>query len=104
MDPEMNLASAEKLRKASNQDIEKVYDMLDSSAEGISEEAARDRISTYGLNEVDYDRAPAWYIQLIKSFINPFILILVAIVAISFAEGSMNGCNFNRMASTGINM
>jgi Mg2+-importing ATPase len=80
----MNLNAAEKLLKASHQDINEVYDMLDSSADGISDEMAEDRISTYGLNEVDYDRAPAWYTQLIKSFINPFILILVAIVVISF--------------------
>ncbi|MDD2196971.1 MAG: HAD-IC family P-type ATPase, partial [Bacteroidales bacterium] len=80
-----NTAAADKLRKASHQHIDKVYDMLDSSKEGISEETAKSRISTYGLNEVDYDRAPAWYTQLIKSFINPFILILVAIVIISFA-------------------
>jgi len=81
---EMNLNAAEKLLKASRQDINEVYDMLDSSKDGISDEMAEDRISTYGLNEVDYDRAPAWYTQLIKSFINPFILILVAIVVISF--------------------
>ncbi len=81
----MNQTAAEKLLKASHQDINEVYDMLDSSENGISEETAEDRISTYGLNEVDYDRAPAWYTQLIKSFINPFILILVAIVVISFA-------------------
>jgi len=80
----MNLNAAEKLLKASHLDINEVYDMLDSSKDGISDEMAEDRISTYGLNEVDYDRAPAWYTQLIKSFINPFILILVAIVVISF--------------------
>ena len=83
-DSKMNLAAAEKLRKASSQEIDKVYDMLDSSAEGITEEIAKQRISTFGLNEVDYDKAPAWYTQLIKSFANPFILILIAIVVISY--------------------
>ena len=51
---------------------------------GITEETAKNRISTYGLNEVDYDKAPAWYTQLIKSFANPFIVILIAIVVISY--------------------
>ncbi|NLZ96247.1 MAG: magnesium-translocating P-type ATPase [Bacteroidales bacterium] len=83
-DSKMNLAASEKLRKASRQEIDEVYNMLDSSADGITEEAAKKRISTFGLNEVDYDRAPAWYTQLIKSFANPFILILVAIVVISY--------------------
>lgn len=83
-DSKMNLTAAEKLRKASRQEIDEVYKMLHSSADGITEEVAKERISTYGLNQVDYDRAPAWYTQLIKSFANPFILILVAIVVISW--------------------
>ena len=83
-DSKMNLTAAEKLRKASRQEIDEVYKLLDRSADGITEEVAKERISTYGLNQVDYDRAPAWYTQLIKSFANPFILILVAIVVISW--------------------
>ena len=83
-DSKMNLVAAEKLRKASRQEIDEVYNLLDSSANGITEKEAKERISTFGLNEVDYDRAPAWYSQLIKSFTNPFILILVAIVVISY--------------------
>lgn len=58
--------------------------MLESSKDGISIEEAEKRISKYGLNEVDYDKAPSWYAQLFKSFLNPFILILLAIVVISF--------------------
>jgi len=81
-DSEMNVLAAEKLRKASRQNINEVFNMLDSSADGITDDVAKKRISKYGLNEVDYDRAPAWYTQLIKSFANPFILILVAIVVI----------------------
>lgn len=83
-DSKLNLIAAEKLRKASRQEIDEVYKMLDSSADGVTEETAKSRITKYGLNEVDYDRAPAWYTQLIKSFANPFILILVAIVVISY--------------------
>ena len=83
-DSKMNLAAAEKLRKASRHEIYEVFKMLNSSIDGITEEEAKERISTYGLNEVDYDRAPAWYTQLIKSFANPFILILIAIVVISY--------------------
>ncbi|HHU35666.1 MAG TPA: magnesium-translocating P-type ATPase [Treponema sp.] len=82
--PEMNSVAAEKLRKASQKNSYDVYKMLNSSEEGISPEEAKKRISTYGLNEVDYDRAPSWYVQLFKSFVNPFVLILLAIVVISF--------------------
>ena len=82
--PEMNSTTADKLQKAARLDIKGVYEMLDSSPDGITEETAKNRISTYGLNEVDYDKAPAWYTQLIKSFANPFIIILIAIVVISY--------------------
>ena len=61
--PEMNSAASEKLRKASRIDSDEVYALLDSSADGISDEEAQTRISKYGLNEVDYDKAPKWYVQ-----------------------------------------
>lgn len=81
--PEMNLAAASKLRLASRQEVGDVYALLQSSADGISEAAAQERLATVGLNEVAYDRAPAWYTQLIKSFINPFILILAVLAKVS---------------------
>lgn len=73
-----------KLRNASRKDVDAVYDMMKSSAKGISEEEVDDRILKYGLNQVDYDKSPAWYLQLIKSFANPFSLSLLAIIIISF--------------------
>lgn len=81
---EMNSATTEKLRQASRIDISELYDMLDSSEDGISPEEAKKRTGKYGLNEVDYDKVPSWYVQLFKAFVNPFALILVAIVVISF--------------------
>lgn len=81
---EINSAAAEKLRKASLKNTDEVYKMLESSADGISPEEAKKRISKFGLNEVDYDKAPAWYVQMFKAFVNPFALILLAIVVISF--------------------
>ncbi len=81
---EMNLDTADKLRKASQKDSDEIYEMLDSSENGISPKEAKKRTEKYGLNEVDYDRAPTWYAQLLKAFVNPFVLILVAIVIISY--------------------
>lgn len=83
-DPEMNSATSEKLRKASGKNTKEIYEMLHSSEDGISPEEAKKRISKYGLNEVDYDSAPSWYVQLFKAFANPFVLILLAIVVISY--------------------
>ena len=83
-DPAMNSATAERLRKAAHLNSDEVCQMLDSSAEGITPEEAHQRLSAYGLNEVDYDKAPSWYMQLLKSFANPFVFILLAIIVISF--------------------
>jgi Mg2+-importing ATPase len=49
---------------------------LNSSLEGLSLHEARVRLSRYGTNAVAHEKPPVWWIQLVKSFINPFILIL----------------------------
>ncbi|MFA5627996.1 MAG: magnesium-translocating P-type ATPase [Thiohalomonadaceae bacterium] len=82
---EMNLAAVSKLREASKKDVKAVYDMVDSSEKGLSQADAEERITKFGFNQVDYDQAPSWFKQLLKSFANPFIFILLAIVVISFA-------------------
>ena len=81
---EMNEAAIKKLRDVSNKDVESVYAFMESSEEGITQAIADERILKFGLNQVQYDRAPNWFKQLIKSFVNPFIFILLAIVVISF--------------------
>ncbi len=80
----MNIAAVSKLLVASGKDVESVYAMMESSADGISEATANKRILKFGLNEVEYDKAPSWFNQLIKSYVNPFTFILLAIVIISF--------------------
>lgn len=81
---EMSERAANKLREAAAKDAASAYALMESSEEGLSEADAKERISKFGLNEVEYDRAPSWFSQLVKSFINPFIFILLAIVIISF--------------------
>ncbi len=81
---QMNEAAVSLLQKASRKDSADVYSMMESTKEGISQETADERISKFGLNEVNYDRAPSWLKQLLKSFVNPFVFILLAIVVISY--------------------
>lgn len=80
----MNIHAITRLREASQKDTVDVYTMMKSSENGISEEEADERMTKYGLNQIDYDKAPSWYLQLIRSFANPFSLILLAIIVISF--------------------
>lgn len=55
---EMSERAIIKLRDASRKDTYSVYAMMESSATGISNEEADDRILKFGLNEVGYDKAP----------------------------------------------
>ncbi len=81
---EMNEAAVSKLHNASRNDIQSVYVLMKSSREGIIQATADERILKFGLNEVTYDKAPSWFKQFMKSFVNPFIAILFAIAVISF--------------------
>ncbi len=81
---EMNEAAVSQLRNASRKEVEAVYAMMESSEEGILQATAEERISKFGLNEVAHDKPPTWFEQFVKSFVNPFIFILLAIAVISF--------------------
>lgn len=61
-----------------------MYALMETSGEGLSQADADQRLQEYGLNQVQHDRAPSWLTQLGQAFVNPFILILLAIVSISF--------------------
>lgn len=72
-----------KLFDFSRMDLEKVYDGMNTSNNGLTMEDVEKRLENHGLNEVNYEKVTSWYIQLIKAFINPFILVLLALVVIS---------------------
>src|SRR5690625_1315236 len=72
------------LSQISEISIDAVLKLLHSSSKGVSENSAEERLEKFGLNEVEYDKAPSWVKQLIQSFVNPFIFILLAIVIISY--------------------
>lgn len=57
---------------------------LNYDENGLESEEARKRLFIYGLNEITHEKADPWYIQLIKSFINPFNVVLMLLAVISF--------------------
>lgn len=77
-------AAATKIHNVSRSDQDFYLAMLDSSMEGLSAMQAKERLSSFGLNEVHHEKAPAWIKQLFQAFINPFIGILLIIAIISF--------------------
>ena len=67
-----------------SRDIGDVLLSLNSSPDGLHQLEAAVRRGKFGLNEVAHERAPRWYIQLIHSFHNPFIYLLITLAIVSF--------------------
>jgi len=56
---------------------------LNSSPDGISRLHEASRRVRYGFNEVAHEKTPAWYVRLLHAGRNPFILLLLALAAVS---------------------
>lgn len=69
-----------KYGKMSNKTL---YDILNTNIEGISNEEVKNRINKYGYNEVIHQKRKLWYAELLKSFINPFNLVLITLAIVS---------------------
>lgn len=79
-----NVFSVDDLFEYAKLDMEKVYEKLESSSKGLSEQESEERLEQYGLNEISYNKEDTWYVQLVKAFINPFILVLITLAIVSF--------------------
>lgn len=75
--------SVKRIRDVSCSDEQMYFEMLDSGIEGITEEQVQEMLRQYGLNEVQHEKAPSWFIQLLHAFVTPFTAILVVIALIS---------------------
>lgn len=69
----------EQLLKLGKAAPEHALSELKSSFEGLTSNEGKSRLSRYGTNTVAHEKPPAWWIQLGKSFLNPFTLILVVL-------------------------
>ena len=76
--------SAADLFRYAEMDMNEVYEGLESSSRGLSEEEAEDRLEIFGLNEVKHNKQETWITQLSKAFINPFVVVLMLLAGVSF--------------------
>lgn len=77
--------SAARIRNAAKDDRDIYFSMLQSHSLGLSNDEAGERQKKYGLNLVSKEKIPAWYLQFLYAFLNPFTGILIIIAFISFA-------------------
>lgn len=72
-----------RLKELATLPTEEIYHALDADPRGLSQNAAEERVTEYGANEVHHEQAPSWFTQLLQSFVNPFIGILIVIALVS---------------------
>ncbi len=71
------------LKQVAGNERESFFAMLDSNESGLTDRQVREKQEKFGRNEVAHEKAPAWYLQLLQAFVNPFIGVLIAIALIS---------------------
>ncbi|TCZ78205.1 magnesium-translocating P-type ATPase [Paenibacillus albiflavus] len=79
-----NQVIGERLIQASVSLKEDIFEDLESGPQGLTENEAKKRLEKHGKNQIAHDKLPAWYIQLLSCFKNPFILILLFLAAFSY--------------------
>ena len=73
-----------KLKEVAKGDKEAFLALLESDENGLTSAQAKERRSAVGINEVEHEKAPSWYIQLFEAFVNPFIGVLLVLAIVSF--------------------
>lgn len=64
--------------------IDQVLRTLNSNKQGLVENDALSRLKKFGKNEVSHEKPPTWYGQLLQSFNNPFVHILIGLAVVSY--------------------
>lgn len=80
---DMSKKSINNLIEFSKMDLKNVYRKLNTDIEGLTINQVEKRREKWGLNQVEHEKPRPWYIQLIKAFMNPFILVLLVLAGVS---------------------
>ena len=71
-----------------------IYEALKTSKKGLSDDVARDRLKTYGLNRLPEKAAPKWWQIFLRQFHSPLIYILAIAAAVSLFIGEQTDAGF----------
>lgn len=75
--------NTKKLFAYSKKSINEIYTELSTETDGLSENAAQEKLDEIGLNKVVHEAPQPWYVQLILAFVNPFIIVLFVLAGVS---------------------
>lgn len=77
------------LIEASTSHIDLLIQSLSTTMNGLSEPEVNERLNQYGKNQIAHEKQPAWYLQLLSCFKNPFILILLGLDLFSYISDDL---------------
>ena len=80
-----------KLVDYSRMPLPELYSEFDTDQNGLLGQVARDRLEKVGLNQISYERPPTWYELLIRSYLNPFNILLSLLCLIYYFTGDTDG-------------
>lgn len=66
-----------------------VFAQLDTTSNGLSQEAVEARLEQYGPNEVAREKRRTWLMRLWENIKNPLVILLIILGAISYLTGDM---------------
>ena len=72
-----------KLIQLAQSNVETVLEMLNTSSEGLSELQSDLRLNKIGLNEIAHEKPSKWYVQFLKTFQNPLVILLMTLAVIA---------------------
>lgn len=81
----------EHLREYSQMITPEVLQFLETNENGLIGSEAKERLKEYGLNEVSYEKPPTWYELLLRSYVNPFNILLTLLGFITYFLDDIDG-------------
>lgn len=73
----------ERLVFAVTHPVERVFETLESSREGLTESTVDKNREIYGSNEVAMERQETWFEKIVEAFVNPFSIVLFVLAGVS---------------------
>jgi Mg2+-importing ATPase len=81
--------TAESVRDAAVNEVAATLRRLETSADGLSDEEAGERLEVFGANEVVQERRHGWLERAWVASRNPLVILLTLLAAVSFATGDL---------------
>src|ERR1700726_5291416 len=83
--------TAELIRDAAIKDIAEIFQRLNTSPGGLSEEEAAERLAVFGPNEVAQEAKHTWLGRLWSATRNPLVILLTVLAILSYATADIAG-------------